>query len=142
MKKHIASVHEGKKPYKCEICHVSFTQKGSLKKHIFLKMTKINRFKFQYFSRLTCFSFRFFLFSICSLTSWYLFLFFQFSSKSFDLRTIFLPLVSTLHATLIKSKLAGRQYGNQVSFLRSLKLLLDTEPLSFGHYKLIIERCS
>ena len=34
MKKHIASVHEKKKPFKCEICDYSFSEKGSMKKHV------------------------------------------------------------------------------------------------------------
>ena len=30
---HIASVHEGKKPFKCNICDASFTQKGEIIGH-------------------------------------------------------------------------------------------------------------
>ena len=31
---HIASIHEGKKPFRCEICDQHFTQKGHIDKHI------------------------------------------------------------------------------------------------------------
>ena len=31
---HIASVHEGKKQFKCDTCDAKFTQKQSVKKHI------------------------------------------------------------------------------------------------------------
>jgi hypothetical protein len=34
MKGHIASVHEGKKPFECNICKTSFAEKGTLKKHL------------------------------------------------------------------------------------------------------------
>ena len=34
LKRHIESVHEGKKPFKCSECDSSFTQSGHLKKHI------------------------------------------------------------------------------------------------------------
>jgi uncharacterized Zn-finger protein len=33
MNGHIESVHEGKKPFKCNICDVTFFQKGDLTKH-------------------------------------------------------------------------------------------------------------
>ena len=33
LKKHLASVHEGKKPFTCNFCDTSFREKGSLKKH-------------------------------------------------------------------------------------------------------------
>ena len=33
MKTHIESVHEKKKPFKCDICDYSFSQKSDLKKH-------------------------------------------------------------------------------------------------------------
>ena len=36
LKGHIASVHEGKKPYKCNICDTSFTRKENLNRHIAL----------------------------------------------------------------------------------------------------------
>ena len=32
--RHIESVHNGKKPYKCSICTSSFSQKGGLNTHI------------------------------------------------------------------------------------------------------------
>ena len=34
MKVHVSSVHEEKKPFKCEICHHTCSQKGHLKKHV------------------------------------------------------------------------------------------------------------
>ena len=34
MNGHIASVHEGKKPFKCDTCVASFTRKPNLNKHI------------------------------------------------------------------------------------------------------------
>ena len=34
MKQHVASVHEKKKPYKCNICDNSFAVMNALKKHI------------------------------------------------------------------------------------------------------------
>ena len=34
LKKHIATVHEGQKPYKCPQCDMNFSQKGGLKSHI------------------------------------------------------------------------------------------------------------
>ena len=34
LKKHIESVHEGKKPFKCNICDVSFSQKHNLETHV------------------------------------------------------------------------------------------------------------
>ena len=34
LKKHISEIHEeGKKPFKCDICDQSFSQKGNLSKH-------------------------------------------------------------------------------------------------------------
>ena len=41
MNRHVASVHEEKKPFKCEICDATFTQKSSLKTH----MTNIHQEK-------------------------------------------------------------------------------------------------
>jgi uncharacterized Zn-finger protein len=34
LRKHVESVHEGKKPFKCNICDASFSQKGDLNRHI------------------------------------------------------------------------------------------------------------
>ena len=34
LKCHIASVHEGKKPYKCDICQFSSSEKRDLKRHV------------------------------------------------------------------------------------------------------------
>ena len=34
MNGHIATIHEDKKPFKCDICDASFGQKGSLNKHM------------------------------------------------------------------------------------------------------------
>ena len=34
MEKHIASIHEGKKPFKCDDCNDSFARKYDLKTHI------------------------------------------------------------------------------------------------------------
>ena len=34
MNVHIATVHQGKKPFKCEICHAAFGEKSKMKKHI------------------------------------------------------------------------------------------------------------
>ena len=33
---HVASVHEGKKPFKCEICTATFMQKGGLNSNVAL----------------------------------------------------------------------------------------------------------
>ena len=38
---HCASVHEEKKPYKCDICKTNFAQKASLKKHMAFIYEKI-----------------------------------------------------------------------------------------------------
>ena len=34
MNKHVASGYEGKKPFKCDICDYSFSQKGNMKSHV------------------------------------------------------------------------------------------------------------
>ena len=34
LKKHIASIHEDEKPYKCAICDYKCSEKGNLTKHI------------------------------------------------------------------------------------------------------------
>ena len=36
LSRHVTSVHEGKKPFKCNICDANFTQKGNLNGHISL----------------------------------------------------------------------------------------------------------
>ena len=33
-KEHIANIHEGKKPFKCDICDTKFARKSHLKNHI------------------------------------------------------------------------------------------------------------
>ena len=37
VKEHVEIVHEGKKPFKCEYCDVSFGRKPDLKKHVTYK---------------------------------------------------------------------------------------------------------
>ena len=34
MKKHVDSVHEGKKPFKCDICDYTCSQKSNMKRHV------------------------------------------------------------------------------------------------------------
>ena len=34
LKRHIASVHEGKKPFKCDVCSYSASERANLKRHI------------------------------------------------------------------------------------------------------------
>ena len=34
MNKHIATVHEGKKQFKCDICNANFGQKGDRNRHV------------------------------------------------------------------------------------------------------------
>ena len=34
LKRHVKTIHEGKKPFKCDICDVCFGQNSSLKRHI------------------------------------------------------------------------------------------------------------
>ena len=34
MKTHVASVHERKKPFKCDICDYSFSLKNTMKRHV------------------------------------------------------------------------------------------------------------
>ena len=34
MKTHVASVHEGKKPFKCDMCDYSFSLKNTMKRHV------------------------------------------------------------------------------------------------------------
>jgi uncharacterized Zn-finger protein len=43
--KHVSTVHEGKKPFKCDICDYSFSEKGSLNKHIKSVHDGNNRYK-------------------------------------------------------------------------------------------------
>ena len=35
MNKHVASVHEGNRPFKCNICDATFSEKANMKRHIF-----------------------------------------------------------------------------------------------------------
>ena len=37
MNTHVASVHEGKKPFKCDICDYRCSQKGYMKQHISIR---------------------------------------------------------------------------------------------------------
>ena len=46
LKRHIATVHEGKKPFKCSICDSSFTRSGSLKTHISTVHERQKSFKY------------------------------------------------------------------------------------------------
>ena len=34
MKIHVSSVHERNKPFKCEICDQTFSEKGSMNRHV------------------------------------------------------------------------------------------------------------
>ena len=34
MKRHVSLVHEGNKPFQCEICAYRFSQKGHMRRHI------------------------------------------------------------------------------------------------------------
>ena len=34
MKKHVATVHEKKKPFKCEVCGYIFALKADMKRHV------------------------------------------------------------------------------------------------------------
>ena len=43
--RHIQTIHEGKKPYRCDPCRVNFSQKGHLNEHIYRIHEKINRSK-------------------------------------------------------------------------------------------------
>ena len=40
LKMHIESVHEGKKPFACKFCDASFGQKGNLKRHLAIHREK------------------------------------------------------------------------------------------------------
>ena len=45
MKTHVKSVHEGKKPFKCDICDYNFSQKGDMKRHVESVHERKNPFK-------------------------------------------------------------------------------------------------
>ena len=45
--RHISNVHEGNKPYKCEICDMMFSQKGNMKKHVKQSKTLENHKKYE-----------------------------------------------------------------------------------------------
>ena len=51
IKQHVLSLHEEKKPFKCEVCDYIFTRKGDLKKHfgeVHQLIVKENRRKMKY----------------------------------------------------------------------------------------------
>ena len=43
MKNHILSVHEGQKPFQCDICNVGFKENFKLKRHVVEVHEKIKR---------------------------------------------------------------------------------------------------
>ena len=47
MKKHVQSVHEKKKPFKCDICDYSCSNKNVLKKHVTAVHDEKQPFKFE-----------------------------------------------------------------------------------------------
>jgi uncharacterized Zn-finger protein len=44
MKKHVETVHEGKKPFKCTICNSCYTRKTTLNKHMKTVHENMNQF--------------------------------------------------------------------------------------------------
>ena len=52
MLKHIDSVHEGNKPFKCESCERTFAHKGNMKKHILQGISyQLEHIKFKGFTK-------------------------------------------------------------------------------------------
>ena len=45
MKTHVAHVHEGKKPFKCDLCDYSCSQKDTMKRHVVLVHEEKKPFK-------------------------------------------------------------------------------------------------
>ena len=45
MKSHIASVHDGEKPFQCKLCETRFTRNGGLRRHMEVVHEKIKRHK-------------------------------------------------------------------------------------------------
>jgi uncharacterized Zn-finger protein len=48
MKKHVASVHEGKKPFRCDICEYRSSEKSNMNRHIKSVHEGKKNLKFEY----------------------------------------------------------------------------------------------